>query len=796
MPGVTMNGSRAAAGRRSIFLATTILTGGWATVTVAQPSLPPVTIEPPAARRSAPVLRPEVNRPDVVARRQRTARPVRQPPRPLRAATNVPQAQPAPVGNPGLPPPTGTVGQPPVPYAGGQVGTGARVGLLGNRSFMNTPFNLTGYTAKLIADQQARSVGDVVQNDPSVRNDVSPFSDRDSYFIRGFSVTNLDTAFDGMFYLTNARRSFLEGIERVEILKGPSSFLSGGEGRVGGTINLIPKRAGDEPLTRVTTSYISNAQFGTHVDLGRRFGEFNQWGVRFNGAYRDGATALDKNKIEVSNLTLGLDYRGDNFRASVDLAHSTQNVTAPYSIFNAAALGIIIPRAPKASLNTASPMEYIDNRYSMAAGRVEYDLLPGTTLYAAGGISRYNEEYLSSNYTIRNSSGLAQNTIAIAPVELQGFTGEVGLRSQFETGFIGHQVSVSAVHSNNRNFSRGYFPPSLPSFQTNIYDPVHLPLGSVFTANLPRSSQQPLFTELHAKSVGISDILSVAGDRVQLTLGGRYQHLDVQSYNTRPGLNQGMLATRYDEGRFSPAVGLVVRPTEQLAVYANYVEALQAGPSAPAVGASTSNVFPPIVSKQKEVGVKYDFGSVTVSAALFEIEQPNAINAGGVFTVNGMQQNRGLEFAVFGELMPGVRLLGGVTFIDPELVKTARAPGAPFTAPGQFDGNTAPGVPETALNLYGEYDLPPWLLPGLTVTGRAIYTSKQFYDQTNFQSIPDWTRFDAGLRYETKGINGKPVTIRATVENVFNDSYWATASRGYLSVGAPRTFLVSSTMDF
>ncbi|MFX6865412.1 TonB-dependent receptor, partial [Acinetobacter baumannii] len=82
-------------------------------------------------------------------------------------------------------------------------------------------------------------------------------------------------------------------------------------------------------------------------------------------------------------------------------------------------------------------------------------------------------------------------------------------------------------------------------------------------------------------------------------------------------------------------------------------------------------------------------------------------------------------------------LLGGVTFIDAELVNT---PG------GQFNGRAAPGVPDTAFNLYAEYDLPPWLAPGLTLTGRAIYTSSMFYDQANTQSVPDWTRFDAGLR--------------------------------------------------
>ena len=57
----------------------------------------------------------------------------------------------------------------PSDYAGGQVARGGRIGLLGNVDIMSTPFNTTNYTHALIQDQQARSVADVVQNDPSVR---------------------------------------------------------------------------------------------------------------------------------------------------------------------------------------------------------------------------------------------------------------------------------------------------------------------------------------------------------------------------------------------------------------------------------------------------------------------------------------------------------------------------------------------------------------------------------------------------------------------------------------------------
>ncbi|WP_065373260.1 TonB-dependent receptor [Ensifer adhaerens] len=692
----------------------------------------------------------------------------------------------------GQPPETGTVGQPSAPYAGGQVATGAQLGALGNRAVRETPFSITGYTEKLIRDQQARSIADITLNDPSVRQDAPSFSERDSFFIRGFSVTNLDTAYDGLFYIVNPRRSFLEGIERVEVLKGPSALVNGGIGRVGGTINLIPKRATDEPLTRLTTTYLSDSQVWSHLDVGRRFGPENEWGVRFNGSYRGGETALDHNENEIGVFSLGLDYRGDRVRASLDLNHSKQNINAPTSLFNAAAPGIKIPEAPDGRINTANPFEYHDSEHNMAAARIEFDVLDNTTVYAAGGISRYREDFLSTSYTIRNSKGDALAEFGYNPQEIQGISGEIGVRSEFDTGPVGHQFNVSLSRALNEN-NRGRFNPrtlGFRSYTTNIYNPVYVPSDWVNTGGLPRSNDLHRFADLLTTSIAISDTLSFADDRFQLTVGGRYQDMRSRGFNTRPGIPSapvGAMNYLYEDSRFSPAVAALVNVTDSFAVYANYVEALTEGPTAPTVALNSGEMFPAVVNKQKEIGIKYDLGEVMLSAALFEIRQPNGFTdpATRLFSMSGLQVNRGLELSAYGEPLDGVRLLGGITFMDAELAKTQG---------GLHDGKTVTGVPKTAISLYGEYDT-PWV-EDLTLTGRVIYTGSTYYDRANTQKISDWTRVDLGARYSMARENGNPLEFRATVENVFNENYWASSARGFLSAGAPRTFMLSASVDF
>ncbi|TIU81551.1 MAG: TonB-dependent receptor, partial [Mesorhizobium sp.] len=82
----------------------------------------------------------------------------------------------------------------------------------------------------------------------------------------------------------------------------------------------------------------------------------------------------------------------------------------------------------------------------------------------------------------------------------------------------------------------------------------------------------------------------------------------------------------------------------------------------------------PYRSRQIEIGTKIDLGRLAVTVSAFQIEKPfGQLETRGsdlVLVEGGEQRNRGLEFNVFGEVTPGVRLLGGVTLLEGELTKT------------------------------------------------------------------------------------------------------------------------------
>ena len=664
----------------------------------------------------------------------------------------------------------------PRPYAGGQVARGGRLGLLGAKDVMDTPFNQTSYTAELMQNQQTRSVADVVVNDPSVRN-INPTAGRfDQFSMRGFRIINSDIAFGGLYGMLSTYSVAVEAAERAEVLKGPSALLNGmsPNGAVGGGINLVPKRAGDEPLTQFTASYASDAQFGGHLDVGRRFGPDNSVGVRFNGAYRDGDVAVGDQALELGLGELGLDFRGERLRLSADLGHQERNVDAPLERVSLAG-GLAVPGIPDADENFAQPWTYADTQDTHVVLRGEYGLTQDVTAYAAAGARRGRYDFLTHSVRLTN----AQGDFTVQPNNFlrneDAGTAEAGLRMELDTGPVRHALNLSAnqfrltVHQRSQNVST-------PS-SSNLYNPVDRASPSLAGV----SNDLPKISETELSSLAVADTLSVLEDKVQLTLGARHQQVKVDAFNA----TTGALTSAYDEQAVTPAVGLVVKLRPKVSLYANYIEGLTQGPTAPTTAANAGEVFAPFESKQVEAGAKVDFGSLTTTLSVFRIEQPSALTNGdtNVFGLDGEQRNRGIELNVFGELQRGVRLLGGVMLIDGELVKTAG---------GTNDGNSAVGVSKVNLNLGGEWD--PAFLPGLTLTARAIHTGSAYLDAANTQKVASWTRYDLGARYALH-TGSTPVTLRATVENLLDRNYWSATDFG-LSLGAPRTVLLSATVDF
>lgn len=665
----------------------------------------------------------------------------------------------------------------PPPYAGGQMARGGRLGMLGNKDFLDAPFSLSSYTAQAIEDRQAVTVADVVVNDPSVRVSGQAGDILDTFFIRGFPVGDQNSgeiAFDGVYGVAPNYRVLTDYAERVEVVKGPTALLYGMSpaNSVGGTINIVPKRAAATDLTRFTADYASDSQLGGHLDVSRRFGEDRRFGARFNGSYHDGDTPLDHQSRSAHVGALALDYQGERLRASADLIDQREDIDAP-SRRPFLAAGVGVPSAPDGRRNVTQAWEWFKTEDQSLLLRAEYDLNDTLTLFAAAGGGRTRVDRLFGNPTILNAAGDTSTVPQHFKFDVDRSTADAGLRARFVTGAVGHGVTLQASRYRDR---LGRNSVSGSAVASNLYHPVDRAEQSVAApATVPKVSQ----TEL--SGVALADTLSMFDDRLQLTVGVRRQQ--VESDNFSPA--SGAVTSSYDKSAVTPLVGVVVKPWQNIAFYANRIEGLSKGDTAPGTAANAGEVFAPYRSRQNEIGVKIDHGRLATTVSVFEIEKPSGQLTGNVFAVDGEQRNRGLEIALFGEATRRVRLLGGVTLLDAELTKTNST---------ATQGKTAAGAPSLAANLGVEWDTP--FAPGVTLTGNLVHTGKQYVDRANTQHIPAWTTLDLGARYRTT-LAGQATTFRASLRNAFDRHYWAGVSQwGSLAQGAPRTLLLSATVDF
>jgi len=123
---------------------------------------------------------------------------------------------------------------------------------------MDTPFSAISYTNELILDRHARSVGDVLQNDPTVRVARGFGNFQESYFIRGFILDSDDTAYNGLYSLLPRQYIATELFERVEVLRGPYSALYGNS--AGGVVSLFTETPEGRPFVEGGVSFGSDGQ--------------------------------------------------------------------------------------------------------------------------------------------------------------------------------------------------------------------------------------------------------------------------------------------------------------------------------------------------------------------------------------------------------------------------------------------------------------------------------------------------------------------------------------------------------
>lgn len=674
-------------------------------------------------------------------------------------------------------------------FAGGQVASGSRIGILGNKSNLESSFATTSYTNKFIQDKQARSVADVLKNDPNVRVARGFGNFQESYFMRGFITNSDDILYNGLYGLLPRQYIASEMFERVEVQRGSSAFLNGmapGGGSIGGTVALMPKRAQAEDLNRLNLGYSSNERANFSTDISRRLGENREFGVRLNAAHTEGENAIDNDNARNTVFHLGLDWEVEKVRLSADLGYQKNYLGSPRPSVTLSGV-TIVPSTPNPRSNWGQGWTYSEESDIFGTFRAEYDLHPNLTAYAAYGYRYGKEANVLANLRVNNINGNGTEYRFDNTRRNIIHTSEIGLKGHFTTNEVEHDVVLSANRYQEKR-KNAYVMDWKNTFATNLYHPTFIS-SIAYSANALKGndlSSPALQHRATLNSVAIGDTLSVLDKKLQVTLGARWQQIVSRDFAYNTGVEGGY----YNDSRISPSIGVVYRILPELSIYGNYIESLAQGDTAPSTAVNKGETQKPYISKQKEIGIKYESQSgFGTSIALFSTEKPRGyLDSNNYYTTKGKDRHNGAEINVYGQITSNIRLLGGVTFLQAKQRKTGS---------NTTEGKYTIGVPKFQGNLGLEYDVRA--LEGLTLESRITYTGSSYADSQNTLKVKGWTKVDVGARYIAM-IGNTPITLRARIDNLTNKKYWESVggypNYGYLVSGAPRTFSLNASIDF
>lgn len=638
----------------------------------------------------------------------------------------------------------------------------ASVGVLGNLPLIEAPYSVNVVNQHLLEIQQSTRYTDYLKNVPgaNVGNVAIGF-----FSLRGFAVGTDGYLFDGLSgHVALSETYQLDSFDRIEVYKGPSAFLSGfgGATSLGGTLNYVPKRAGDKPVRSVELDYTSRALFSIGADVGERFGEGDQFGLRLNARYRDGEQQAKGYDWTQKSASLGLDWRASSTLRLAAQFEYADNHLPRLPPFFVVAPGVAVPRAPDSSRNIAFSWDDFSTIGKTAYARADWDFAKDWTLTAQALHSESERPQAKGGRFgfITDAEGTAAFGLFETSSKLENDSGQLLLRGKVQTGFVQHRLTAGVTAIQGK--SSGGFAPT-GSFETNIYRPVDAPEpAGVVVEDTPNGKSK-------GSSLLLSDIVEL-GEQWAVLVAARRAKFEQDNLNgERPR----------ELSKTSPTAAVMFKPIQGALIYANYAEGLEQGGTAPMGTVNADERLAPLITEQIEVGAKLERGGMTYAVAYFDLKRPSEfVNGAGRFVQEGEQRHRGVELTATGRLLPGLDVVAGTAFIDPKNSNT----GDPAT-----EGRRPSSVPRQTANVFADYRIAA--VPGLFVNAGAYHNAKQFLDGGNTQELQGWTRYDVGGRYETT-LGRRPASLAFGIENIADMDYWI-GQGGILTIADPLTVKVS-----
>ena len=706
------------------------------------------------------------------------------------------------------------------------------LGVLGKANAFTAPITVVNYDEKALNNTEARTLVDAVaKKDASTWQFGGESNTLTGLYFRGYQLDARQFSVNGLAGMYGTQGTASVQVGSAQLIKGASTAVNGmdPEGAVSGSVNIETKKAADEGNRKIGLGWFSNNRAQGTFDLGQRFGENKEFGVRANGKLRHGDTPRHGYSEDNKEFALNADYRGEKLRVAFDSIYAKRKTNGGRArMQDIQNLQGRLFDAPDGKTNLLPSWNWQNTVGQTNMLTFEWDAFDNAQI--TGGIgynkARYYGTLISPTVCLNATSTCTdmQNTNASGKVTARNYdynTGTARLtdqyfrtlsmnlsaRGEFETGPVTHNWSTAFDRViRQRSTTRGLSADS-SSAKISASGDIAAQLDS-FQPDYATDWESSAYLDANIKvnSLALSDTLGFADNKYRLTLGGRFQAVE---YTNKKEGQSG------DAKRFSPMLMAAWVPQPDLVVYGNYMEDLEPA-DIKTDDDNHTTMSKPRVSRQFEVGVRKNWGNFVTTLNAFQIKRPGywrgqtttnaktkkktltygnnsafARSGAAAGDEQGMERSRGIEFNTYANLLNNtLRPTLGLMYLQ-STVKDY-----PNSRDMLVNGVQVAN-PRVIAKAGVEWDTP--FAKGLTLNGNVSYFGKSYQDTQKQYAFPSYTLVDVGARYKTK-LGKNTLTVSSSVENLFNKNYWQVQrgqyDRSFAVVGMPRTYWLKAELDF
>ncbi len=659
-------------------------------------------------------------------------------------------------------------------------------------SIRETPQAVSVTTRESIVLRQARDLNTALELTagvvPGISSGGGPFAGpsprvADQFSLRGQRLNgDRDVRIDG-FASAGMRNDFdLAALERVEVVRGPSSMLYG-QGSLGGFINMVRKRPLAEPTTLFAGQAGSYDTYRAEADVTGPFNDAASLLGRMTLAYEDAGSFIDgveSRRVltaptfearlgEDTRAILDFYYQRDNFRPSlgIPLRLDGDRLKEP-NVSRSFYFGVPADRDSTASVRSASVRLDHEINDSWLATL----LLQGTSNQRRGISDNYGYGFYGDGDTYVYAS--------IVDHENEAWAGELRLDGRFEAFGLDHNLLLG-VESNDRTDDSRSGSQYLGT--ANIYLDNFEDVGTVAGQDLPFNFDA---TSSSRNEGAYAQLMLSLTERTKLLLGVRYDDADQKN---RDNLTNTSEYSSDQKPTFR--VGLSQGITDQITAYATWAQSF----SPVSEQSASGKILDPETGEGYEVGLKSGWldGALAAGIAVFQQELdnrpiPDPDNGSGQFfsVSGGLQRTRGIELELSGEPIAGLIVGAAAAWLDSEYIDKD----------DPNHGLTPPETTDRTYSLFARYELQEGLLQGLGFGATLVSIGNRWSIKNEENVAPDgYERFDLHGYYA--GIPGLDLSLQ--VRNVLDATYIerSNGAFGYGNYfGAPRSVMVRAAVRF